>query len=152
VIWKNVSFNKKKELEEKCVRPKQGGKRSINFDDSSLVTVDQIIERSLETFFPNNESHLGNKNSFKFSLQDFEQKPITKFLDRNNENCSLDKYIETKGLYRSQLKFFFVSEEKSSILESEESEKSEESLEILNISSESYHYGLQKKLVLKKVF
>jgi len=91
------------------------------------INVDSIIEKSVNLFFPNNESKLGFRHEFNFRLQDQEGNFLSKFTDRNGSICKFDKWLEQSGIYKSQLKF---------ILLSQEDEKVKQSTEVI-ISSES---------------
>jgi len=113
IVWKNVTKDDfTKEKSSKLVRIGQGGKRFLNIEDSSSITVEQIIEKSVDLFFPKEISKFGNKSDFKFYLEYEEGVNLNSFTDKNGKICSIDKWIDDLGLKRSQLRLYFLTEQK----------------------------------------
>ena len=68
---------------------KEGGPlRYIIVDDLSAVTVQFLIERAKQIYFPNGCSSKGNIDEMNFSLGNFSRQKITDFYDKDGESCS----------------------------------------------------------------
>lgn len=138
------------------VKGEYGGKRFIIFNDINEVSVENIIRKAVDIFFPNGKSKIGKrivlKSEFNFSLQSFNEEIITEFYDKNHVKCSFEEYIRNSGRFLSQITFHLISIEKTPDSESEESVKSVymdsiEEIPIYSVEKDSELRGSETDLI-----
>ncbi|XP_069132070.1 mucin-2-like [Argopecten irradians] len=103
--WQNYSSEKYRVVTIK----KGGGTRLIEYKADEVQTVESIIRKGTQYFFPNGKSQFGDLKDMYLSLASFSGECINTFTDLEGCECTLQTYLKSHGLFSSQYHLYLRS-------------------------------------------
>ena len=77
-----------------------GGLRE--FQMNREVKFDEILQKAKEIYFPNGKSQKGSLEDMSVEMSDFTLKPITRFTDLDEQECTYKTHLSCRGLFPSR--------------------------------------------------
>ncbi len=89
---------------------KKGFKQVLHCDGGGLrefqmnreVKFDEILQKAKEIYFPNGKSQKGSLEDMSVEMSDFTLKPITRFTDLDEQECTYKTHLSCRGLFPSR--------------------------------------------------
>ena len=86
-----------------------GGLRRIEYSSNDVATVDFLLEKAKELFFPQGKSKYGVLSEMRVAMGNFQQEVIKSFCDRNGREVTFPEYLNSYGLYASRAQLYLMT-------------------------------------------